>query len=225
MPEQQIKLAVIFYAVMFLCSGFAFVFGAVNYFKKKVGLYAQLITCSMGCFAAAYLFEVIQIYVTGKIQSGFQVGSLGLIGGMAFLFTASYGQMDGLVDDKTKSFAKYRFIALAAPIAVLAVYLPSLFGTVGTQTKIVTLVQFAFIGPAAYYNFKHVIIPDVDLGIIRSIRGYNITALILELLITAELAAINIGNGILMVIFAAAVSATFIVIIPVLKSGMQKWTL
>lgn len=181
MTEQRIKLAVLFYGIMFAASGFAFIFGASNYFKRKAALYAQLITCSMGCFAISYLFEMILIFANNEIPTGFQVGNLGLIGGMAFLFSASFGQMDGLADDKTKEFLKYRIIALAAPIVILMIYIPSLFAQSGMQTKLVTLAQFAFIGPAAYYNMKHAVIHDIDLGIVKSIRGYNITALALEL--------------------------------------------
>lgn len=225
MPESYIFIAVMFYVGMFVCSGFAFIFGAVNFFKKKTAMYAQLITCSMGCFAMSYLFELLLVYATGEIRSGFQVGNLGLIGGMAFLFSASYGQMDGLVDDRSKEFLKYRLIALIAPLAILLLYLPSLFGSVQLQTKLVTLLQFLFIGPAAYYNLKHIIIPDVDLGIIKSIRGYNITALILELFVTLELVSTNLEMKIPMIAFAVALSITFVLIIPMLKRGMKKWTI
>lgn len=206
-------------------SGFAFIFGAVNFFKRKVALYAQLITCAMGCFALSYLFEMILIYANGVIPTGFQVGNLGLIGGMAFLFTSSYGQMDGLVDDKTPTYHKWRVAALLAPAVILLLYLPSFFASTALQTRLVTLVQFAFIGPAAYYNLKHLIIPDVELGIIKSIRAYDLVALLLEFFITLELVAINLGKGVLMAIFSVIVALLFVMMTPTLKHGMKKWTL
>lgn len=223
MTEQQ--FAVLFYGIMFATSGFAFIYGVVHYFKKKAALYAQLVTCSMGCFAMSYLFEMVLILVNDEVFTGFQVGNFGLIGGMAFLFSSSFGQMDGLVDDRTKTYRKYRLIALLAPFVVLVLYLPSLFASTAIETKIVTLVQFLFICPAAYYNLKHAIIRDVDLGIIKSVRGYNITALILELCITLELVAINIQSSVMMVLFAIAISALFVILIPMLQHGMKKWTL
>lgn len=62
-------------------------------------------------------------------------------------------------------------------------------------------------------------------GFIRSIRGYNTTSLFLELFLTLELVAVNLENGIMMGIFSMAVSVIFVLILPILKSGMKKWKL
>lgn len=221
----EIQLAILFYAIMFTCALFATIYGCKLFFKKNSALYTQIITCAMGCFTLSYLFSLLQIIVTDEIKSGFQVGNLGLIGAMAFLFSASFGQMDGLVDDHSQKFMKYRLLSLIMPIVILVIYLLSFFIGDDTQTKIVTLIQFIFIGPAVYYNFKHIIILDVELGIVKSVKEYNIVALILEIAITLELFSLNIGNGLLMATFSIIICICYILIIPMLKKGVKRWTL
>ena len=225
MSKEQILLAVIFYGVLMLCTLFAFIFGAINYFKKGKPLFCQLVTCAMGCFTMAYIFELLQIFITKNIETGFQVGNLGIIGGMAFLFTASFGELDDKVDDKKdKSLLKYRLIALLAPLLILLIYVPSLFTSNTIETKIVTLIQFIFIGPAAYYSFKHLLLPNDKLGIVKPIKIYSLIELLIELFITLELSAINHGSTLFMIIFVVISSILFILIIPFLKKGVKKWT-
>ena len=224
MSNQEVMLAVIFYGLLLVSAIFAFVYGVISFFKKGKSLYAQLVTCGMGCFVMAYIFQILQIFITKEIETGFQVGNLGIIGAMAFFFTASFGELDDDVDDEYKSLRKYRLLAFIAPLVILIIYLPSLFSSISVQTKIFTLIQFIFIGPAAYYSFKHLIIPDVDVGIVKPIRAYNLVQLLMELFLTLELGAINFNGEVMAIIFVVILSILFVISIPLLKKGASKWT-
>jgi len=69
---------------------------------------------------------------------------LARIGGFAFIFSASYAQMDGLVDDKTDSVAKYRIPAILAPAAMILLYIPVLLSDMGIFIKVIYGIIFLF---------------------------------------------------------------------------------
>ena len=65
--------------------------------------------------------------------------------------------------------------------------------------------------------------PDVEFGIIGSIRGYNLIALMLELLYTAEIALDAFELVTLKSIVYLLMSICLLIIIPILKRGGKKW--
>lgn len=210
---------------LFLCSGIAFIYGVVKFFKRNVALFNQLIACGLGCMMLGRLFNIVTLLTNNTIPSGFSVGKLGFIGGFMFLFSASFGQMDGLVDGGEKEFRKYRFLSLIAPVFIAASYLIVFFSNSPTEEKIITGVVMLFLAQCSYFNLKHLIIPDVDMGIIQSIRGYNLTALILTVLSAAELIAGNFGGKIAETAITVMLCVIYLAVIPVLEKGAKKWTI
>lgn len=182
---------------------------------------------AMGCYAMGSFYHLCQSITTGDLADGFTAAYLGRIGFFLFLFTANYGQMDGLLDDRTPSLKKFRYIALIAPVTAALLYLPCFFAEMLYSTKI----SLSFLWMAAifssYFNFKHAIISDLGFGFVKAIRPYNICALILTFLelILQVLWAYYVDDYILIVIMFVTVifSAMSILTIVTLKRGVEAW--
>ena len=96
---------------------------------------------------------------------------------------------------------------------------------VGLESIIVYGVMTAIIMFASYFNLKHFAFPDVEFGIIRSIRGYNLIALLLGVLSAGEMSLLLLGEMIPLLILYAAICAVSIAIVPILEKGVKKWTI
>ena len=158
-------------------------------------------------------------------MESFNLASLGIIGSLLFLFAANFGLMDAMGDDGSKEFRKYRLAALAAPIAVIALYLVFiLLADTSVLEKSVSGAIAFFVLLASYFNLKHLIIPDIDFGVIRSMRRMNLFALIYEFLCIAETITLsrNLEIGTLIVCILTGLTMPLIIIF--LDQGVRKWT-
>lgn len=201
-----------------------FIYGACKFFKPKVALFLQIVVFSLGSLMLGKLYTIISYVSAGISNNDFNVGMLGTFGCFVFLLSANYGQMDGLVDGKEKKYRKYRVISLIAPAAIAAMYIPVALSGENLITKIIIAAMIVPAVLASYYNLKHTIIPDVYMGILASIRPYNVCALALCVFSVAELVSDTLTvNSVLTLIFAALVSIVSAVIVPVLEKGVKKW--
>ena len=208
-----------------ICAATGFIYGLVRFFRKKTALYLRMIVFGVGCSMLGRLFETLQLFVNGQLTSGFHVGMLGIVGSFLFFFTANYGQMDSIVDDGSKQFRKYRLIGMIAPLGVIALYVVLLVVKGISESTVVLGVQSAVIALASYYHLKHLTIQDVDYGLIRSIRSYNLIALIYACLCMAEMLVENIAFPTACTAIVLALQCVaMLVIVPVLERGVKKWT-
>ena len=204
-----------------------FIYGVKNFFKKGKAYYLQIVTMAMGCYAMGSLYHLCQSITTGDLADGFTAAYLGRIGFFLFLFTANYGQMDGLLDDRTPSLKKFRYIALIAPVTVALLYLPCVLAEMPYSTKI--SLSFLWIAAifSSYFNFKHAIISDLGYGFVKAIRPYNICALILTFLelILQVLWAYYVNDYILIVIMVVTIIFSIVSILTMvtLKRGVEAW--
>lgn len=204
-----------------------FVYGVKHFFKKGKAYYLQIVTMAMGCYAMGSLYHLCQSFTTGDLADGFTAAYLGRIGFFLFLFTANYGQMDGLLDDRTPTFKKYRYIALIAPAAAVLLYLPCLFADMPYSTKL--SLSFIWVGAilSSYFNFKHAIISDLGFGFAKAIRPYNICALILtftELLLQVFWAYYTVDYILIVVVLLTVVfSVMSVVTMVALRRGVEEW--
>ena len=204
-----------------------FIYGVKNFFKKGKAYYLQIVTMAMGCYAMGSFYHLCQSITTGDLADGFTAAYLGRIGFFLFLFTANFGQMDGLLDDRTPSLKKFRYIALIAPASAALLYLPCVLAEMPYSTKI----SLSFLWMAAifssYFNFKHAIISDLGFGFVKAIRPYNICALILTFLelILQVLWAYYVNDYILIVIMFVTVifSVVSVLTMITLKRGVEAW--
>lgn len=209
-----------------ICAFIGFIYGIVKFFKPKKAVYAQMITLAGGSMAFGRLYQVVLLLTGGDIIDKFQLGTLGVIGSLLFLLTANSGLMDSLADDGSKRFRKYRIIPLAAPAFCAALYaFFVLFASVSNFAKGVGAVITFFVMFTTYFNLKHLIFPDVDYGIIKCLKAYNLSALLYSLLCLAEVITVSRNMEIATLIIGVIMGALLILIVPSVERGMKKWTI
>ena len=219
------KLELTMNLLILICSMFGTVYGLSKFFKKKKALYLKLVTCGVMNLMFARLYQVICLITHGALYKGFHIGILGIVGSFMFFFSANFGQIDGLVDDKTKAFRKVRLLSLAAPAVILLLYLFFCVKVDSTEIRIVYGVVTFFIMQCAYYNFKHIIIYDVDLGIVKCLKKYNILVLAFALLNMLEPIGLYLDVKPLYAVSCVGTAFVAAALLPVLKGGVEKWTI
>ena len=208
-----------------LCAFVGFVYGFIKFFKPKKAGYAQMITLAVGSVAFGRLYQVVRLLTGGEIVDRFQLGILGIIGSLLFLFSANFGLMDSIVDDGSKQFLKYRFIPLAAPAVCAALYFIFIcFADVSGFAKITGAFITIFVMLASYYHLKHLIIPDVDFGIINCLKAYNLLALLYSFFCVAEMIAVSRGLEIITAIVGVIMGGLLIATVFSVERGIKKWT-
>ena len=204
------------------------IWGMTVSFKKRGALFLQIVACGLGCMALGYIF-VFALKITApesalaSLTSGFNIGLLGIFGMFAFIFSASYGQIDGLGDDKSKELRKYRLLALIAPIVSLIILALIVFSGLELYMQIIYVVLFLPAILASYYNLKHLIIPDVELGILDSIRKYNLLALIMIVLVLATTVSKQYDISILYSVLNILTGLSAPIVFYFAKIGAEGW--
>lgn len=213
--------------VPLLFSVSAFCYGVANFFKKGKALYLQLITLGIGCYALGSFYHLCQTLTGSVVVEGFTAAYLGRMGFFLFLFTANFGQINGIVDDRTSKMAYARRIAFLAPLAVALLYVPCMLANVSLATKISIGLVWICAMPSTYFNLKHALIKDDGFGFVKAIRPYNISALLLSF---AELIFIVLWvcpQSTYMFIALATISVIFgilgVVTVTKLKKGVEAW--
>ena len=209
-----------------LCAFVGFVYGFIKFFKPKKAGYAQMITLAVGSVAFGRLYQVVRLLTGGKIVDQFQLGMLGIIGSLLFIFSANFGLMDRIADDGSKRFLKYRLIPLAAPAVSLAFYIIFVFfADVSRFAKIAGAIITVFVMLASYYNLKHFIFPDVEYGIICCLKLYNLLSLLYSFFCITEMIAVSRGLEIITAIVGVIMGALLIAIVFSVERGIKKWTI
>ncbi len=210
---------------MTVSAGVGFVYGLYRFFRDESALYVRMIIFSVGCAMFGRLFETLQYLVNGELGSGFHVGMLGIVGSFMFLFSANYGQMDSIVDDRSPKFRKTRIISLAAPVVIIAICCVIFVMKGLDKTTIPLGIEALFIALASYFHLKHLIIKDIEYGLIRSIRSYNLCALIYALLCMLEMLieSFNFPTVCIVIVYVLQ-CAVLLAFVPVLERGVKKWT-
>ena len=220
------KLILITNIIVCVCAFAGFIYGIVKFFKPRKAVYAQMITLAVGCVAFGRLYQVVRLLTGGDMFNGFQLGVFGVIGSLLFLFSANFGAMDSLADDRSREFIKYRLISLAAPVAALVLYIIFVWFTdLPRSVKIASALVTVFVMQASYFHLKHLIFPDVDLGIIKCLRRYNLLALIYTFLCMAEMVVIGLGNETGILIVGVLIGSVMIGVIISAERGIKKWTI
>ena len=205
---------------------FSFIYGIRNFFKKGKPLFLQSVTMAMGCHALGSIYHLCQTLTTKSVLEGFTPAYLGRIGFFLFLITASYGQLDRIVDDGSAKIKPARRIAIIAPVIAALLYIPNAFmEDLPTQTKISVLMVWLPALVSVYYNLKHAIIPDFDFGFIKAIKPYNFLALALSIAELCCLTAWDYFYNAPLVITSVIFAIICVLTMLVAKKGAEKWTI
>ena len=210
---------------MFVCTAISFTYGAIRFFKKGKALYLQMIVGGLGCMMLSRAFQFVTLLTLGSLPSGFHIGTLGVVGGFLFFLSANYGQMDRLLDDGAPENKKYRVIPIIAPVVLGGIYASLFFIPASSNQRLIYGVMAAVIMFASYFNLKHFIFPDVEFGIIRSIRGYNLIALILAVLSVGEIVMLSLNVQLPLMMVYVAICVVSVAIVPILERGVKKWAI
>ncbi len=218
------KIFIYLYLAMFLTAGIGFGIGAAKYLRPHKPLYASMIVLGVGCIMIGRAYSFLRLVTGLEIEGVFHVGMLGTVGAFAFFFSANFGQIDSLVDDGGKSFAKYRLISSVSIVIAAAIYVFIFLSGASLTEKIIDAVVFTAIAAASYFHIKHIIIPDIDYGVVRCLRVYNVFALSYGVLCMLEIMAAANGYMMFRVIVCILQCAVSLMIVPVMDKGVQKWS-
>ena len=208
-----------------VCALIGYLCGIHRYFGKGKVLYLKLIVSGVGCLMFARLFPVIFILTQGDIKPGFNVGLLGLAGSFMFLLSANYGGMDSLVDDGSRTHLLSRIVSLLAPLSIIGLYAIVFIEVDMLSIRLGCGIVTFFMIPCIYYNLKHAIIRDEDLGMVRPLRLYNILAVVYALAVGLEFVGEYMELIPLYIAAMALQGLLALIMVPVAGSGVAKWTI
>jgi hypothetical protein len=181
---------------------------------------------AMASHALGSIYHLCQTLTSENIVEGFTPSYLGRIGFFLFILTASYGQLDRIVDDGSSKMRSARIIALIAPLFAVLLYIPNVvIEEVATATKVVYALVWIPAIFSVYFNLKHAIIPDLDFGFIKAIKPYNIFVLLLSFSELACLTARNYYEAIPLAIAAVVFCVLCVCTMVAAKKGVEKWTI
>lgn len=212
-------------AINFISLIAALIYGVYTLMSKKTPLFFQLIVCVIVCHILRYLFDICEFLVRGVFSGGYLIGYLGSIGCFLFLLTASFGYMDGIIDDKTEKMKKSRYIGLLAPAFAIVLLVINLLSDISGPTKLAYTALWIPAIFSSYFSLKHIVIPDMDFGFVKAIRPFNIAALAFTFLQLIHLTLWGVRNWILLLISGILFGASCIIMIVAADKGIKKWTL
>ena len=206
-----------------LCAAGGLIYGGGRYLRRKQPLYASMIVLGVGCVMLGRMYQCVRLLTGYGITENFQVGILGIAGAFLFFFSSNFAQIDSLVDDGGPEFARYRFIALLGPILIAALYVAVALSPVQPVGKLVRAVVSVPIGASCYYHVKHMIVPDVDYGVVRCLRRFNGLTLIFGILCMLEMLALAWSLELPLLVVSVLLCAVCGAMIPVMDRGVQTW--
>ena len=205
---------------------FSLIYGLKHFFKKGKPLCLQSITMAMASHSLGSIYHLCQTLTSDTIVEGFTPAYLGRIGFFLFIITASYGQLDRIVDDGSTKMRPARYIALLAPLFAVLLYIPNLtMEDVLPQTKVVYAFVWIPAIIAVYFNLKHAIIPNLDFGFIKAIKPFNIFVLCLGFSELLCLTAWDYYDSFMLAATSVLFGALCICTIVAARKGVEKWTI
>lgn len=191
--------------------------------KKGFALYFKILLCATACYALFLLYDVTSGFCK-MMQFVVNVGDIGVLGCGAFLFSANFGQMDGLVDERTKSSLSVRLTAFLAPVDLLALYCGLVFSSDAVlKFKILGIVPIIAGVFASYYHLKHILLPNDSLGLLKIVYPSNIFALLFLLFSTLYMGAL-VASYVIVEEIAEMLSVIFICVMSVYSvKEAEKW--
>lgn len=181
---------------------------------------------AMASHSLGSIYHLCQTLTSDNVVDGFTPAYLGRISFFLFILTASYGQLDRIVDDGSPQMRRARIVALIAPVLAALSYIPNvLMPDVPIATKIVYAFVWMPAVPCVYFNLKHAIVPDLDFGFIKALKPYNIFVLLLSfselLCMTAWAYYYSVQMAAASIVFAVFCVCTIVFA----KKGVEKWTI
>lgn len=212
-------------SVPWIATLFSLIYGFTNFFKKGTPLFLQSLTMAMASYFLSVTYHLCQTLISETILDSFTPAYLGRIGFFMFLITASYGQLDRIVDDRSRQMKPARLIALIAPVCAALLYIPNYFAISPYYTKLSYALIWIPAIISVYFSLKHAIIPDLDFGFIKAIKPYNVFVLCLSFSELLSLTAWDYFNSVWVAILSVIFGLLCICTMISAKKGVMKWTI
>lgn len=210
-----------------LCIGalIGFIYSLIKFFKPKKALYKKMVACALGCLFIERLYEIVQYVIVGDLPQLFEIGTFGNIGCYMFLFSANYGAIDSLIDDKSKALKKYRIAALSAPLIAFAAAVVILLSPSDPGRKITCAIEVLFVGASAYYSLKHLIIPKDYSDFLSGLRTFHAVSLLLAVGTTVEdtIWCYKVSVQAIWYIPYSILLVSMLALAPALERGTKQW--
>ena len=148
------------------------------------------------------------------------MGYLGCVGMWFSLFSSYFGAIDRLADGGERMYRPYRLTALLAPLAVLGltIWSVTLWGAAASLPLLLLVIPM---GATLFFALKHLLLPDVETGIIRVMRPYNALVLLLGL---CQIVTLMPGvSGTATLASTLLTSLLVVAMLPTAERGVQKW--
>ena len=204
----------------------ALIIGKKAWMTRKGAWFPKFVAAGLGCMALGCLHDTIYLFITGSYADDISIGHLGVIGCFLFLISASYGQLDGIFDDRSKGNRKYRLLALLAPLLMTLIFIPALqTDQLSPAIKVAHFIGRIPMIVASYFNFKHAILPDDGFAFVKAVRPYNITATIFAFAEVVYLTMYILEKPQMVVIFAVILAVSACCMMFFAKKGAEKWTI
>ena len=193
-------------------------FGVFTVFKKKTPLFYRIVffaflTCLMG-----NIYTALYGWLWPQDQSGFHVGYLGYMGMFFFLYSSYYGAINSLADSGQSDFKRFR---IASGLISAAFFLGSFFIIAVFEKGLWLLIVIAPICLTLYFALKLLIIPDVEMGIIKVMQPYNASILALCIFMLVRFSSpANSAPETAGSICSALLTA---ISLPAARNGVKKW--
>lgn len=212
--------------ISFACALIGFIYGIVKFFKSRKAVFAQMAALAVGCTMFGRLYQIIRILTQDDIFNEFQLGIFGIIGSLLFLFSANLGAIDSLIDVSKKQLNTVRAASIPGPLAILAIYvLFILTSDFSLLQKIMGAVVCVFAMEAAYISLKHLIVPDIENGVIYCLRKHNLLVLIYSFLCVADYITLIFKNGVISLVVNILIGIVMLMIPMVVERAVKKWTI
>lgn len=194
--------------------------GVVLCTRRRQPLFFKILLFAAASYLLGALFEGCWALIYGNAPGGFHIGYLGYVGMWFFLFSSYFGAIDRLADGGEPMYRPYRLAALAAPLAVLGLTVWSA-ASYGSDASLPLLLLVVPMGLTLYFALKHLLLPDVEMGIIRVMRPYNALIILLGL---SQAALLFPGlPGTAQPVITLLVCVLLTAMLPTAEMGVRKW--
>ncbi len=219
------KLAAVTNIYLLICACAGLIYGLTASYRRKQPLYFRLMIFPMACQVFLRAFYIVTLLCYGDLPDGFNIGFLGFAAFFLFLYLPNVGVIDHLLDENGRGYKKYRLLALILPAAELALaVLTMLYDGFELDVRISCAVLLLLAALAGYFNLKHLIMPDIEGGIVRALRSFNALCIALELLTLAEVGLYCASlRGSVFAIIQALLGVMYVVFLPLLNKETKKW--
>ena len=194
------------------------VYGCCTVFRKKTPLFYRIIFFAVLTCLIGSVFTLLYGLLWSQGDTGFHVGYLGTVGMFFFLYSSYYGAIDSLADGKQPELRRFR---VAAGVVAAAFFIGSGLLMYFSGKAFWTYIVVIPMSLTAYFAVKHLIIPDVDLGIIQVMRPYN--AVIVGLCVSMTLRVISRSGSVLETVSSICTGILLAVCMPMARNGVRKW--